>query len=271
MIRPLSEADIPAAVALLMQEPAHNLYLLGNLEILGLRDPISQFWADFSTGGELRGLVNRYMVNWGLFGTPGADWPALAALIDADPDAARLQDNPGGIPSVLPLLRRHRAARVSEEELMRLDAADFHPVPAPAGVEVRRATPADLPGLIAHYRDAGSMSRSPLGVERPLRDTQIWIARTGGQGEQGGQIVASALTNAETRALAMVGGVYTPPAWRGRGLSQVVCSALCAALLAAGKLPVLYWENPAAGAVYRKLGFRAVGVWRSLWLQRRDA
>ena len=262
MIRPLQEADLPAAAALLMQDAPHNLYLLGNLETLGLHDPISAFWGDFGADGALRGVVNRYMVNWGLYGVPEADWPALAGVIDRAPDAARLQDNPGGLPSVLPLLRRYRAAKLSEEELMRLDGADFRPQPPPAGVEVRRATLDDLPALAAHYRDAGSMSRSPLGVERPLRDTQVWVAL-----EQG-QVSASALTNAETRALGMVGGVYTLPARRGRGLAQAVCSALCAALLAAGKMPVLYWASPDAGAVYRKLGFRAVGRWRSVWLER---
>ena len=265
MIRLLAVADLPAAVALLAQAPAHNLYMLGNLEALGLRDPISVFWGDFGAdgaAGSLRGLANRYMVNWGVFGTREADWPALAALVDADAGAARLQDNPGGIPSLLPLLARHRAARVDEEELMRLDAGDFRPQRVPPGVALRRATLDDLPALVAHYRDAGSMSRSPLGVERPLRDTQIWLAL------EGGQVVATALTNAETRTLAMVGGVYTSPARRGRGLAQAVCSALCAALLAAGKTPVLYWENPAAGAAYRKLGFTAVGRWRSVRLEK---
>jgi predicted GNAT family acetyltransferase len=64
----------------------------------------------------------------------------------------------------------------------------------------------------------------------------------------------------------MIGGVYTPPAMRGRGLSQAVCSALCAELMAAQKQPILYWDTPAAGAVYRKLGFCATGTWRSVWL-----
>jgi predicted GNAT family acetyltransferase len=265
MIRPLTAADLPVAVALLMRDPAHNLYMLGNLETLGLGDPICAFWGDFGqhgAPGSLRGLANRYMVNWGVYGAADADWPALAGLLDADAGAARLQDNPGGVPSLLPLLARHRAARVEEEELVQLDAADFRPQPAPPGVEVRRATLDDLPELVALYRDAGSMSRSPLGVERPLRDTQVWVAL------RDGRIAAAALTNAETGALAMVGGVYTPPFQRGRGLSQAVCSALCAALLASGKTPVLYWENPAAGAVYRKLGFRAVGLWRSVWLEK---
>jgi len=80
-------------------------------------------------------------------------------------------------------------------------------------------------------------------------------------------VLATALTNAEIRHRAMIGGVFTDPAVRGRGLSQAVCSALCAELLAEGKQPALYWANPAAGTVYRKLGFRLIGQWRSVWLK----
>ena len=105
------------------------------------------------------------------------------------------------------------------------------------------------------------MARTPAAVERPIRDTRLWLA------EEQGEVISTALTNAETSTLAMIGGVYTPPAQRGRKLSQAVCSALCADLLAADKQPVLYWGNPAAGAVYHKLGFRPQGQWRAVWLQ----
>ena len=104
------------------------------------------------------------------------------------------------------------------------------------------------------------MSRSPSGVERPLHDTRLWVA------EEGDKILSAALTNAETAQLAMIGGVYTPIMRRGQGLSQAVCSALCADLMAAQKQPILYWDTPAAGAVYRKLGFHSTGQWRSVWL-----
>lgn len=263
MIRPLQEADREAAGALLRAAPYLNLYLLGNMESLGFAGEFCEFWGDF--GGEtLRGVLNRYMHGWSLYGRAEADWDALAAIIDNHPvEGSRLQDNPGGIASILPYLRRYDAPKVEEEQVMDLAAADFRPYAAPDGVSVRRASLDDLSALVAFYGDAGTMSRSALGVERPLRDTRLWLAALNGE------VVAAALTNAETRDLAMIGGVYTPPEWRKRGLGQAVCSALCADLLGAGKQPVLYWENAAAGKMYAKLGFRPRGVWRSAWLSRR--
>jgi predicted GNAT family acetyltransferase len=83
-----------------------------------------------------------------------------------------------------------------------------------------------------------------------------------------GEIRSAALTNAETSSAAMIGGVFTRPNARGQGLSQAVMSAISAELLALGKTPTLYWVNPAAGAVYGKLGFHPVGRWRAVRLEK---
>lgn len=263
MIRPLGEADRAQTGALLERAPAHNLYALGNLEAHGFDADFCQFWGSFDDGGELLAVLNRYMSGWVLYGLPDADWSALAAVIDAHPlTAERIQDNPGGVASFLPYLRRYRARLIEEEELMRLDPSNFRPLRAKVAATIRRAGFEDLPALIELYADAGDMRRVPAAVERPLRERRVWVA------EVDGAIPAVALTNAETSNAAMIGGVFTRPDARGQGLSQAVMSALCAELLALGKTPTLYWVNPVAGAVYRKLGFHPVGTWRAVRLEK---
>lgn len=265
MIRPLTEADRAATVAFLGAAPHFNLYMLGNLEKLGFAHEFCEFWGDvIEREGKavLTAVLNRYMSGWTVYGQATADWQGLGAILDGHAiKPERLQDNPGGVASFLPYLQRYGAEQVEIEEVMDLPAAKFQPLPAPAGVTIRRGALADLNKLVAFYRDAESMARTPAAVERPLRDTRLWLA------EENGEVISAALTNAETSQLAMIGGVFTPPTQRGRKLSQAVCSALCADLLAAGKQPVLYWGNPAAGAVYHKLGFQPQGQWRSVWLQ----
>lgn len=264
MIRLLTAQDRAQTVDFLSGAPHFNLYMLGNIEKLGFDQAICEFWGDMvptAQGEVLRGVLNRYMNGWTVYGRTATDWAGLGHILDQHPAGAqRLQDNPGGIDSLLPYLQRYRAAKTEIEEVMDLQPANFQPVAAPTGVSVRRATLADRAALIAFYADAEQMRRSAAGIERPLHDTRVWVA------EVEGALVATALTNAETSNLAMIGGVYTPPAQRGRGFSQAVCSALCADLMADQKQPVLYWITPAAGSIYRKLGFRATGQWRSVWL-----
>lgn len=270
MIRQLTDSDRPAAVSLLSRAPEINLYLLGNIETLGVGDgsdsSLCQFWGDFAERGgrnEVRAVLNRYMSGWSVFGLPETDWSTLAEIVDTHPTTAtKFQDNPGGIQSFLPYLHNYQASSLKAEEMMRLSAADYRPAPPPMGATIRRATRADLPQLIDLYSNAEHMTRSPAAVERPLRDTRIWLA------EWQKQILSVALTNAETKNLAMIGGVFTRPNARGYGLSQAVCSALCAELLSSRKQPILYWETPEAGRVYRKLGFKPIGSWRSVVLER---
>lgn len=267
MIRRLSEKDRSQVLRLLRRDSSYNLYMISNVEQLGFETDYCIFWGDFAKDSDtgLRGLVNRYMLGWSVFGLQGACWSALAQVIDSDSViASRLQDNPGGVESLLPYLATYETERVVGEEMMVLDAADFRMRSVPEGFEIRRAILADLDALVEFYAEAGLMARSRAAVVRPLRDLRVWIAL------KRGTLCAAALTNAETEQTAMIGGVLTASAYRGQGLSQAVCSALCCDLLREGKQPVLYWESPAAGAVYRNLGFRAIGTWRSVWLRRKE-
>lgn len=266
MIRKLTVDDAASAHSLLSQHRFHNLYLLSNMQQLGFESEICDFWGDFADdGGTLRGVLNRYMSGWSIYGMTDADWRGLASILNTHHiPATRLQDNPGGIDTFLPYLRRYQCERASEEELMILSRSDFVPVAVRNSYIIRRAQLSDLDELVVHYASAGSMMRSPSAIERPLRDLRIWIA------EKDGQILSSALTNAELDDAAMIGGVYTQPELRGQGLGRSVCSALCAELLQEEKQPTLYWKTPAAGFVYRTLGFRTIGIWRSVWLRQTE-
>lgn len=259
--RKLIEADREDYLALVSQEPVLNLYFLGNAAALCFDDPIWEVWGDF-VGGTLVGVLMRYTAGWNVYDTPGTDLEAFARIIDNHPIIARrLQDNVQTAPSLLPLLRNYVPTRVEEQTLCRLRAEDFRDDAPPW--PVRRATWRDLEVLAQFYARAEEMTRSRPGVERPLRDGRVFVV------EEGGEIVSAALTNAEIPGMAMIGGVYTPPRHRGRGYARACVAALCRELLAEGKTPVLYYGNPAAGHVYRRLGFIPIGTWRSVRLARK--
>ncbi|MDQ3247749.1 MAG: GNAT family N-acetyltransferase [Chloroflexota bacterium] len=266
MIRRLTTTDRTAALTLLAAAPQFNLYVMGNLETLGFDQPFCEFWGDEVVAADgtprLRAVLNRYMSGWVVYGTPDTDWAGLGRVLDTHATGAiRLQDNPGGVASFLPYLQKYQSSQLIIEELMELSSENFRPAAPPGQVIIRRGTLADVAALTDLYHEAGEMRRTSATIVRPLQDTRLWLA------EAAGTVLAAALTNAETGGMAMIGGVFTRPTARGRGLSQAICSALCAELLAVGKQPVLYWINPAAGTVYRKLGFRQIGSWRAVRLQ----
>ena len=213
MIRLLENADYNQAYAFCNQNPALNLYFLGNMETLGFETDVCQFWGSFDETGNLNGMLNRYMDGWDIADGPGCDYAGLGRVLDDHPaGAARLQDNTRYMASLQPFIARYRFVSATVQHLCDLKPADFNP--DCRDWPTRRATMADYDALCALYANAGDMSRTPRGVERPLRSGRVFVV------EVGGEIVSSTLTNAETKTLAMIGGVYTPPPTPGSGLRR---------------------------------------------------
>jgi predicted GNAT family acetyltransferase len=79
-----------------------------------------------------------------------------------------------------------------------------------------------------------------------------------------GKIVSHGNTTAETSVSAMVGGILTIPEYRKQGLSSKIISALCENLYLRGKSACLFFDNPEAGEIYHKLGFRDIDKWAIL-------
>jgi predicted GNAT family acetyltransferase len=83
--------------------------------------------------------------------------------------------------------------------------------------------------------------------------------------EEGGTVVAKAGTNARGLAVDQVGGVYTLPARRGRGIAAALMSALLAEIEGAGRRASLFVKphNAPAMSLYRSLGFVEIDDFRA--------
>ena len=131
----------------------------------------------------------------------------------------------------------------------------------------RRASMQDIEMLAALYHDAGSMYRSRANVATKLAETRVYVVEEPELGRRPARIASCALLSPEGSDAGLIGGVYTMPAARGKGYAAACVSALAAEIQRERKLPVLFYENPAAGSLYRKLGFEEVsGRWAVLYL-----
>lgn len=251
-IRQLAADEGDMLLSVLRRDPHNNLFLIGNLLSMGMAEPELQYWGTFD-GDRLTGVLMRYRRNWTLYDAGGADFALMAATLDAHPAGARALT--GEYDLTGRLLQRVRAYQARED--LRSHFAVLDAVADLEGVgPARRATEADLPALLTLYAQSDSMARDEASVRRVLKHGRIFVA------EEEGVLVSAALTNAETPDMAMIGGVFTPPDRRNRGYATACMDALCRDLLRDGIQPCLFYDNPKAGSIYRRLGFREIGMWR---------
>ncbi|WP_066270954.1 GNAT family N-acetyltransferase [Heyndrickxia acidicola] len=74
-------------------------------------------------------------------------------------------------------------------------------------------------------------------------------------------MVSTASTQAEKNNIAILVGVATPPQYRGKGFATRVVAKLCNDVINDGKVIYLFYNNPTAGSIYKKIGFQEVGEW----------
>ena len=161
------------------------------------------------------------------------------------------------------------AAMDSREELFALELAELRIPAALADGALRCRSPRDdeVAQLVDWRHDYGvetlgeppgsqTRARSAEWIERYQREGRHWLL------EVGDAPVAYSAFNAETPDCVQVGGVWTPPALRGRGYGRaVVAGTLLVARARGVARSVLFTEskNRAAQAAYRALGYQRVG------------
>lgn len=113
--------------------------------------------------------------------------------------------------------------------------------------------------------DSSELRRSVrLETERYLTEDRTWIL------EHGGIPVARSAINAALAEIIQIGGVWTPPEFRGRGYGRaVVAATLIAAREKGVKTAILFTGNTNVNArkVYTSLGFKKIGDFRIVLLR----
>lgn len=125
-------------------------------------------------------------------------------------------------------------------------------------LKLKRAEPADVDKLFQFYARSETMqARSRASLLHTITHHRLYYL------QKLGKPVSAALTHCESPEAGLIGGVYTPAAFRGKGYGYLCMHALMRSLKADGLRPVLFYEknNTAARALYRKLGFQAYGEW----------
>jgi RimJ/RimL family protein N-acetyltransferase len=98
-------------------------------------------------------------------------------------------------------------------------------------------------------------------LEQQLTDGNVWVA------VEGDEPVSLSAFNAALPDIVQLGGIYTPPALRGRGYCKVaVAGSLIAAQQRGVTRAVLFTKNPSAVRSYEAVGFRLISDYALVFL-----
>lgn len=258
MIRRLEKNDHELCFKLLKTKPAENLFIIGDIEGYGCETDFQKVWGEFSDDGELKAVLLKYEENFIPFALGDFDAEGFAQIIMNEPDFSMLS----GIKDVTAKIEPHINHKLtSKRQLYYAKCTSLIPETTDLDTsKVKQAYPDDAERLVDLMKATPEFSDSTLSVERKRRRLQDGVSRSFFLEEEG-LVVSSASTDAENSLSAMVVGVATLGTHKKKGYATQCMVKLCNQLLNEGKELCLFYDNPEAGAIYKRIGFEDIGLW----------
>lgn len=258
MIRILTEQDRQQVMEFLSDKPAENLFMIGDIEQYGFEQSIQTLWGDFREDGRLAAVLLKYTDNYILYAPGEFDGQGIAGIINQDSDFRFIS----GLESIICRLEPFLTAKSSNQRVLhyaKCERTDLLP-DVPEEIEVQSAVPDDAERIVRMLQQVPEFSDSTYDVDRNREKLQNGGGRTKFI-EENGIIVSSASSTAENSQSAMIVGVATLPAHQKKRLATYCMSVICRELLDEGKMLCLFYDNPEAGKIYKRIGFEDIDKW----------
>ena len=253
MIRQLTEADAPAFLDKVGTDYLQNPYIYIDALTLGLSSEQTSAWV--VEDGRFLGYIFRYYNSIQLFSAREPNrtkqFAAETAAFLSDHSFDMISGSDSCLREIVPRLKGYRmtegvimAQRQTAAQSQQIETAALSDCD-----EIARLICTDA-SIGGHYQPA-ALSSQLKG--RMLREhCRNLVIR------ENGAIIAHFGTYAEADRFAILGGLITATAYRGRGCGSALQAALASILLREGKLPLLYCYRSETQAWYERQGWETV-------------
>ncbi len=262
MIVKAKEQDRARIVTYCLQDPNINIFILGDIEHFGFGVDFQDVYM-FLDEHKLSGIMLRYYSQYIVYiqNTENDISEIGAWLASMQPRIL------SGKRSVMDVIMPYLDMAYNRKDMLfaTLMTQDYL---IRSEISVKLAKETDVPTIARAYGQIDEFASLYTQDVDELKN-QIINRINSGEGihmflEKDGLLIAHGNTAAETINSAILGGIFTLPAYRRQGYAKVIVSALCHDLIARGKTPCLFYENEKAGVLYELLGFRVTDEWTVL-------
>ncbi|MGE5575567.1 MAG: GNAT family N-acetyltransferase [Syntrophothermus sp.] len=264
MIRKLAPNDIPEVMGFLMEESSFNLFIIGDIENFGIETDFQTVWGEFDEQ-RLVAVMLRYFDSYVLYAKAPYDATGFGEIIRRSGNGGLLSGKADVVaqmeePLQLDETKKRSTYFCTLRRLDQLESAAAESWATGNEFHVKRASEADVGRILALYKLIKEFG-APSSREMLAKSLATHAGRCYFVEDDAGNIISMAQSTAENSRSAMIVGVATHPGQRKKGLASVCVAKLCHDLLVEGKEACLFYSNPEAGRIYKRLGFQDIGMW----------
>ncbi|MBW7652273.1 GNAT family N-acetyltransferase [Anoxybacillus sp. ST4] len=255
MIRKLSEADHDVVFSFLKQEPSLNLFIIGDIEAFGYEQEFQELWGDFDENSRLRAVLLRFYDSYIPYAPGDFDIDGFAEVMRNASHPVRLSGKTELVAKFEPLLPlgKKRVTYFCEcNEIIFPEEQSRY--------EIKQATVDDVDRILELRSRITEFSVLPSSRDMLVKSLETNTGRVY-YIEEDGCMVSSVATTAENTLSAMVVGVCTHPDYRQKGYASEIMKRVIQDYVRAEKTLCLFYDNPNAGRIYKRLGFYDIGMW----------
>lgn len=258
MIRKLVEADRNSVLEYLSDEPSINLFLIGDIETAGFDTDYQTVWGEFDDNDNYNGVLLKYNENF------------IPYTKDDDFDLSSFRDiilnnqsetMVSGKESILKRLKeilphsKYRSTYFCElTSVSELKSPTSNPI-------INVATTEDAERIYDLVNNIDEFDPISNHIDRIKNKIETGAGRVYYIEDDNGKMISLAQTTAENSKSAMIVGVATLKDYRGKGLVSQCLSKLCIDVMDSNKTLCLFYDNPDAGKIYHRLGFKTIDNW----------
>jgi uncharacterized protein len=256
MIRKLLAKDHQQVMQFLADEPSINLFIIGDIEAFGYDSSFQVIWGEFTDCGNLVAVLLKYHHSFIPYAKGAFDVHGFAEIIMTYTKEPLMSGKADIVEQfeTIPGLKLGRKQETFFAECQTDTHLGITELP------IKKATILDVDRIIELRSTIDEFVVSDTARDMLIQSLESNTGRTYFL-EENGNLTACASTTAENSVSAMIVGVCTSKNYRQKGLATAVLQKLIRDVLDENKILCLFYDNPAAGRIYKRLGFKDIGKW----------
>jgi len=262
MIKKLSAEFAKKILDYVIDEKEYNLYIISNMENQGFEKEYITYYGDVDNEGKLKGIMVKFFNIYTIY-TKSENWDKEGFVdILNDSELGMISGKERFVEELIKSGLQVEEFEAHHYATMREQKSEESDKQGNGKIDKLEKVTTDMVEEVVQLRESipefmkgsgkfGQILREGIsnGTARAycIRDK--------------GKMVAFAQTSAENSQSAMITSVMTHLDHRKKGYATLCVEKLCYELIEDGISLCLYYVNPDAGKIYRKIGFKEIGTW----------